>query len=306
MKQYLDLVKRIFDEGEFRPDRTGMNTISRFGTQTRYDLREGFPLLTTKKVSHDAVFHELMWFLRGSTNINDNLTQHTPIWDAWANENGELGPIYGHQWRKWPSYDGIGIDQIKNAVDLIKSNPDSRRIIVSSWNVAQIDQMALPPCHAFFQFYVNNGNLDCQLYQRSADVALGVPYNIASYATLMHIIGKETGMTPREFVHTLGDAHIYCGADKEFYDQHLPTLKDKVRNAETAEDYKEIRKWIKSEADGKFLGHVPGLLRQLGREPRELPTLEVKMEQGMDNLTIDDFAVSHYQPKKFIPFKVAV
>ena len=182
-----------------------------FGAQTRYDLREGFPLVTTKKVLFPAVVRELLWFLRGSTNINDDLKQHTPIWDAWADENGELGPIYGYQWRHWGASpeNPSGIDQIQQAIDLIKKDPTSRRIIVSAWNVADIPKMKLPPCHAFFQFYVNDKWLDCQLYQRSADLALGVPFNIASYALLMSMIAQECGLTPRHFVHTLGDAHIY-------------------------------------------------------------------------------------------------
>lgn len=206
MKQYLDLIRLILDKGEEKSDRTGTGTLSLFGLQARYDMREGFPLLTTKKVLFSAVVHELLWFLKGSTNINDNLTQHTPIWDAWADEDGNLGPIYGHQWRNWG---GTGIDQIQNAINLIRHNPDSRRIIVNAWNVADIEKMALPPCHAFFQFYVCNGRLDCQLYQRSADMALGVPFNIASYALLTQMIANECELTPGVFVHTLGDAHIY-------------------------------------------------------------------------------------------------
>jgi thymidylate synthase len=206
MKQYLDLIRHVLDHGEKRPDRTGTGTISVFGTQTRYDMREGFPLLTTKKVLFPAIVRELLWFLRGSTNINDDLTQHTPIWDAWADEKGDLGPIYGYQWRNWG---GTGIDQIESAIDLIKNNPTSRRIIVNAWNVADIPKMALPPCHTMFQFYVQDGRLDCQLYQRSADLALGVPFNIASYALLTAMIANECGLAPGVFVHTMGDAHIY-------------------------------------------------------------------------------------------------
>jgi thymidylate synthase len=203
MRAYLDLLRHVLEHGERRTDRTGTGTISIFGAQTRYDLREGFPLVTTKKVLFSAVVRELLWFLRGSTNINDDLTQHTPIWDAWADENGELGPIYGYQWRNW------GGDQIANAIRTIQEDPTSRRIIVSAWNVADIPKMKLPPCHAFFQFYVNDGHLDCQLYQRSADLGLGVPFNIASYALLMSMIAQETKLTPGHFIHTLGDAHIY-------------------------------------------------------------------------------------------------
>jgi thymidylate synthase len=206
MKPYLDLVRHILEHGERRQDRTGTGTLSIFGAQVRYDLREGFPLLTTKKVLFPAVVRELLWFLRGSTNIHDDLTQHTPIWDAWADEHGELGPIYGYQWRNWG---GTGIDQIQNAIDLIERDPTSRRILVNAWNVSDLERMALPPCHVMFQFYVAGGHLDCQLYQRSADVALGVPFNIASYALLTMMIAKECRLTPRHFIHTLGDAHIY-------------------------------------------------------------------------------------------------
>jgi len=206
MRQYLDLVSEVLENGTRRGDRTGTGTLSVFGTQTKYDLRQGFPLLTTKKVLFRAVVRELLWFLAGSTNIRDGLTEHTPIWDAWADEQGELGPIYGHQWRNWG---GQGIDQLQNAIDTIKAQPDSRRIIVSAWNVSDLDRMALPPCHLLFQFYVVNGRLDCQLYQRSADLALGVPFNIASYALLMTLIARECELEPGLFVHTLGDAHIY-------------------------------------------------------------------------------------------------
>ena len=206
MRPYLDLLRTVLKDGERRTDRTGTGTISLFGAQTRYDLREGFPLVTTKKVLFPAVVRELLWFLRGSTNINDDLHAHTPIWDAWADENGELGPIYGYQWRNWG---GTGIDQITDAIETIKRDPTSRRIIVSAWNVADLPRMKLPPCHAFFQFYVAGDFLDVQLYQRSADLALGVPFNIASYALLLEMVAKETHKKARHLVHTLGDAHIY-------------------------------------------------------------------------------------------------
>ena len=208
MRPYLDLVRDVLERGERRSDRTGTGTLAVFGAQVRYDLRDGFPLVTTKKVLFPAVVRELLWFLRGSTNIHDDLTQHTPIWDAWADERGELGPIYGYQWRNWG---GEGIDQIQQAIDLIKRDPTSRRIIVSAWNVADLPKMRLPPCHAFFQFFVGGDGkfLDCQLYQRSADLALGVPFNIASYALLQSMIAQECGLAPRHFVHTLGDAHVY-------------------------------------------------------------------------------------------------
>ena len=206
MRPYLDLLRHVLEHGDRRSDRTGVGTLSIFGAQTRYDLREGFPLVTTKKVLFPAVVWELLWFLRGSTNIHDDLHAHTPIWDAWADERGGLGPIYGAQWRSWG---GRGIDQIQRAIDTIKTDPGSRRIIVSAWNVEDLPKMRLPPCHAFFQFYVQGNSLDCQLYQRSADLALGVPFNIASYALLLSMIASECKLAPRHFIHTLGDAHIY-------------------------------------------------------------------------------------------------
>ncbi len=223
MQQYLSLVQEVLDKGEKKEDRTGTGTISIFGVQRKYDLREGFPILTTKKVKFDGVLWELLWFLRGSTNINDDLTQHTPIWDAWAAPDGELGPVYGKQWRSWETKDGRVIDQIKQVIEMIKTNPDSRRLIVSAWNVGDIDKMALPPCHLLFQFYVVNGRLDCQLYQRSADIALGVPFNIASYATLMHMVAKECGLEAGIFTHTLGDAHIYLN--------HIEGLKEQLKRS---------------------------------------------------------------------------
>jgi thymidylate synthase len=210
VRPYLDLVRTILERGERRADRTGVGTRSIFGMQARYDLREGFPLVTTKKVLFAAVVRELVWFLRGATNVRDGLTQHTPIWDAWADEQGELGPIYGHQWRSWGSQGGgQGIDQISQVIEQIKRDPSSRRLIVSAWNVADLPKMALPPCHALFQFYVSGRRLDCQLYQRSADMALGVPFNIASYALLTHMIANECGLEAGWFIHTFGDAHVY-------------------------------------------------------------------------------------------------
>lgn len=271
MKQYLDLVRHVLTHGEQKSDRTGTGTISVFGYQTKYDLRQGFPLLTTKKVLFDAVVWELLWFLRGSTNIHDDLKAHTPIWNAWADENGELGPIYGYQWRKWEkfvlhqtgdSYRKEHVDQISQVIDMIKKNPDSRRLIVSAWNVADIDRMALPPCHAFFQFYVVNGRLDCQLYQRSADIALGVPFNIASYSLLLSMVAQECGLTPGIFVHTLGDAHIY-------------------------------------------LNHVDGLNEQLTRKPKSLPNLVLRNKPVLE-MTFDDIRLEDYQHDAFIKFPIAV
>ena len=209
MKQYLDLMRYVRESGTEKGDRTGTGTLSVFGYQMRFNLEDGFPLVTTKKVHLKSIIYELLWFLKGSTNI-DYLKEHgVSIWDDWADERGELGPVYGAQWRSWPTQDGDSIDQISEVINQIKTNPNSRRLIVSAWNVSQIDNMALPPCHALFQFYVAEGRLSCQLYQRSADIFLGVPFNIASYALLVLMIAKVTGLTPGDFVHTLGDAHLY-------------------------------------------------------------------------------------------------
>jgi len=271
MKQYLELVRHVLEHGEEKKDRTGTGTVSVFGYQAKYDLREGFPLVTTKKVLFDAVVRELLWFLRGATNINDGLKLYTPIWNAWANEAGELGPIYGYQWRKWEkfSWDDKGqvyrkqhVDQISQVIEMIKRTPDSRRLIVSAWNVSDIDRMALPPCHSFFQFYVVNGRLDCQLYQRSADIALGVPFNIASYALLLSMVAYECGLKPGIFVHTLGDAHIY-------------------------------------------LNHVDGLKEQLSRSPKSLPSLELGDKKVLE-FEFEDIKLVGYEHHPFIKFPIAV
>jgi thymidylate synthase len=209
MKQYHDLLRHILENGVQKGDRTGTGTISVFGYQMRMDLSEGFPLLTTKKLHIRSILHELLWFLQGNTNIAYLKANQVSIWDEWADENGDLGPVYGYQWRHWPDGKGGEIDQIKNLVQQIKTNPNSRRLIVSAWNVADVDQMALPPCHLLFQFYVAEGRLSCQLYQRSADVFLGVPFNIASYAIFVHMVAQVCGLQVGEFIHTFGDAHLY-------------------------------------------------------------------------------------------------
>ena len=209
MKQYLDILNRILNEGVKKEDRTGTGTLSIFGTQSRYNLDDGFPLLTTKKLHLKSIIYELLWFLRGDTNIQYLKEHKVSIWDEWADENGELGPVYGHQWRSWPDYQGGSIDQIQQVVDMIRNNPDSRRILVSAWNVAEVNQMALPPCHSLFQFYVADGRLSLQLYQRSADTFLGVPFNIASYALLLLMMAQVTGLKAGDFIHTTGDTHLY-------------------------------------------------------------------------------------------------
>lgn len=269
MRQYLELCKHILENGEKKEDRTGTGTLSVFGHQAKYDLRDGFPIVTTKKILFSAVVRELLWFLKGATNINDGLKEFTPIWNAWADEKGELGPIYGYQWRKWEKFvkDGEGyrkeyVDQITDVIAQIKKNPNSRRHIVSAWNVSDIDRMALPPCHTFFQFYVCHGRLDCQLYQRSADVALGVPFNISSYALLMSMVAMECDLTPGIFVHTLGDAHIY-------------------------------------------LNHVDGIKTQLTRTCKTLPRLKLAKKNVLD-FTFEDIELIDYQHDAFIKFPIAV
>lgn len=233
MKQYLDLMQHVLDKGVRKEDRTGTGTLSVFGYQMRFDLGAGFPLVTTKKLHLRSIIHELLWFLKGDTNIRYLHDNGVTIWDEWADANGELGPVYGYQWRSWPAADGRHIDQISQVVDQIRHNPDSRRIIVSAWNVGELDNMALPPCHAFFQFYVADGRLSCQLYQRSADIFLGVPFNIASYALLTSMLAQVTGLQAGDFVHTLGDAHLYTNHLKQARTQlqreprKLPTLKIK-------------------------------------------------------------------------------
>lgn len=276
MQQYLSLVQEVLDNGIEKTDRTGVGTISMFGAQRKYDLRDGFPMVTTKKVSLKNIIAELLWFLSGETNIKapikslngKSLQECTKIWDDWADEDGNLGPVYGKQWVAWETADGSHINQIQRAIDIIREmaekdhHPHGRRIIVSAWNVGLIEEMALPPCHAFFQFNVMGDRLDLQLYQRSADVALGVPYNIASYATLLTMVAKECGLIPGIFVHTTGDTHIYTN-------------------------------------------HVEKIKIQLERTPHPLPTLKIADKPFWD-LTLDDFELENYEHDKFIKFPIAV
>ncbi|MCO4291434.1 thymidylate synthase [Solitalea sp. MAHUQ-68] len=244
MKQYHDLMQHVLDNGVEKHDRTGTGTISVFGYQMRFDLSEGFPLVTTKKVHLKSIIHELIWFLKGETNIAYLKENGVSIWDEWADENGELGPVYGSQWRSWPTPDGGKIDQIEKVVNQIKNNPDSRRIIVSAWNVAEVDNMALPPCHSFFQFYVAEGKLSCQLYQRSADIFLGVPFNIASYALLTMMMAQVCGLKPGDFVHTFGDAHLYLN--------HLEQTKLQLSREFRPLPKMELNPEVKSIFDFKF------------------------------------------------------
>jgi thymidylate synthase len=237
MKQYHDLLKHVLENGTRKEDRTGTGTISVFGYQMRFDLADGFPLLTTKKVHLKSIIHELLWFLQGSTNIQYLKENGVRIWDEWADEEGNLGPVYGYQWRNWPKTDGTHIDQITQVISQIKSKPDSRRLIVSAWNVADVDQMKLPPCHAFFQFYVADGKLSCQLYQRSADIFLGVPFNIASYALLTMMVAQVCDLKLGDFVHTLGDAHIYLN--------HIEQVEEQLSRAPKALPIMQINTEVK-------------------------------------------------------------
>ncbi|UXN05514.1 thymidylate synthase [Bartonella sp. HY761] len=236
MQTYLDLLSHVIDTGTDKSDRTGTGTRSVFGYQMRFDLNEGFPLLTTKKLHLRSIIYELLWFLKGDTNIAWLKENRVSIWDEWADENGDLGPVYGYQWRSWPAPDGRHIDQISNLIHMIKTNPDSRRLIVSAWNPALVDEMALPPCHCLFQFYVANGRLSCQLYQRSADIFLGVPFNIASYALLTMMIAQVTGLQLGEFIHSFGDAHLYSN--------HFDQAKEQLNRTPTALPKMHINKNI--------------------------------------------------------------
>ena len=244
MKQYIDLLSDVLEKGDFKEDRTGTGTISLFGYQMRFDLSQGFPLVTTKKIHLKSVIYELLWFLKGDTNVKYLQDNGVRIWNEWADENGDLGHIYGYQWRSWPDYKGGHIDQIAEAIDTIKNNPDSRRIIVSAWNVADIPNMNLPPCHAFFQFYVSNGKLSLQLYQRSADIFLGVPFNIASYALLQMMVAQVCDLEVGDFVHTLGDAHIYSN--------HIDQVKEQISREVRALPKMKLNPEIKNIFDFKF------------------------------------------------------
>ena len=267
MQQYLDLVTRILDEGASKSDRTGTGTLSVFGHQMRFDLREGFPLVTTKKVHTRSIFAELLWFLRGDTNVRWLQERGVSIWDEWADADGELGPVYGSQWRSWPTPDGRHVDQIAQVVEQLRTDPDSRRHVVSAWNVADIPDMALAPCHTMFQFYVDptdGGRLSCQLYQRSADVFLGVPFNIASYALLTHMVAQVVDLEVGDFVHTLGDAHLY-------------------------------------------LNHLDQARLQLTREPRSLPTLALdRSVRSLDAFELEHIVVHGYDPHPGITAPIAV
>jgi thymidylate synthase len=244
MRPYLDLLQQVLDHGTPKSDRTGTGTVSLFGAQLRFDLAAGFPLLTTKRVHLKSIIHELLWFLKGETNVKYLKDNGVSIWDEWAKPDGELGPVYGYQWRSWPAPDGRHIDQITQVVDMLKKNPDSRRIIVSAWNVADLDKMALMPCHAFFQFYVAGGRLSCQMYQRSADMFLGVPFNIASYALLTLMMAQVCGFKPGDFVHTFGDTHVY--------NNHMDQVREQLSRTPRALPVMKLNPAVKSIFDFKY------------------------------------------------------
>ena len=244
MRPYLDLLRQVLDHGTQKNDRTGTGTVSIFGAQLRFDLNAGFPLLTTKKMHLKSIIHELLWFLKGDTNVKYLKDNGVSIWDDWAKPDGDLGPVYGYQWRSWPAPDGRHIDQIAQVIDMLKKNPDSRRIIVSAWNVADLDKMALMPCHAFFQFYVANGKLSCQLYQRSADMFLGVPFNIASYALLTLMVAQVCGLKPGDFVHTFGDTHVY--------NNHMTQVKEQLSRTPRALPVMKLNPAVKNILDFKY------------------------------------------------------
>ena len=264
MQEYLDLVRHVLEKGVPKDDRTGTGTLAVFGYQMRFDLAQGFPCLTTKKLHLRSIIHELLWFLQGDTNVAYLQKHGVSIWDEWADEKGELGPVYGKQWRAWAKADGQSVDQLQQVVELIRRNPDSRRLVVSAWNVGEIERMALPPCHCLFQFFAAGGRLSCQLYQRSCDVGLGVPFNIASYSLLTLMVARVCGLEPGEFVWTGGDVHIY-------------------RN------------------------HVEALQKQLGRQPRPLPRMQIAdRNQGLFDFCYEDFALVGYDPHPSIPMPIAV
>lgn len=354
MKQYQEHLQRILtdDSSGYKPNRTGVDSISLFGHQNSYDLSEGFPLVTTKKIFTKSIIHELLWFLRGDTNIkylvdnnvkiwNDNAFQnylqkeqldgdfamYSPLWkdkkeeyvskikedEEFAKLHGDLGPVYGKQWRDWKTSDGKSIDQVSDALDLLKNHPLSRRIIVSAWNSEDVKKMALPPCHTFFQFNVQDDRLDCQLYQRSADMFLGVPFNIASYAMLTEIFAQQVGLKPGNFVHTFGDSHIYCGTNERgnFYKESLENLKKSIQLMEDVEGYKGVAGWIDAMAPSERRGekgqdHVGAVLEQMSRSPKKLPKLKITPGKSLEDLAFEDFEIENYEHHSAIKREMAV
>jgi thymidylate synthase len=353
MKQYLEHSLEILSgkRSEYKQNRTGIDAISLFGYQNHYDLREGFPLMTTKKMPFKTIAHELIWFMRGESNIKYLVDNNIHIWDGngfqhylkkhgkdkdfiiyspewqkakeeyiqrikedfdFAEKEGDLGPVYGKQWRHWKTSDGKEIDQFKNLVDTLRKSPSSRRLIVSAWNPEEIPNMALPPCHVMYHLNVNNGFMDLQLYQRSCDMFLGVPFNVASYSMLAQVLAQQANLKPRMFVHTFGDSHFYCGAGKRgrYYGEHFDWFKTKVERNIYAEDYSDLAKDIEKDFPAEEPGkegqdHVTAILEQLSRTPIQLPTLEIA-NKDYDKLAIDDFKLKNYDPYPVIKREMAV
>ena len=351
MKTYLEHLKTILSDKNsfYKPNRTGIDTISLFGFQNSFDLSEGFPLLTTKKVYTRAIIHELIWFMRGDTNIKYLVDNNVRIWNEWgfekylektgkkiemysaewnselkkyiqnikdsqefADKYGDLGPVYGKQWRKWKTEDGQVIDQFSEIVKALKNHSMSRRIIVTAWNPAEVKDMALPPCHCFYQLMVRDGFLDLQLYQRSADTFLGVPFNIASYSLLLCVLANEAGLKPGRFIHTYGDTHIYCGAGErgKWYGDNLQELKKKVSDAKNSDDFKKILEWVNQNAPEEPAGkegqdHVTAVLEQLTRKPKKLPTIKIA-KKPLEELSFEDFEIIDYEFHEAIRRNVAV
>lgn len=354
VEQYLQHSRFILsdDYTSFAPNRTGVHSISRFGYRDEYDLGRGFPALTTKKMNFKSIIHELIWFLRGDSNIKYLVDNGVHIWDAnafdyylkktgqrdrygnyseewsracveyigqiaedpeFARQHGDLGPVYGQQWRHWKTSDGKEIDQLEDVVELLHKSPQSRRIIVSAWNPEEIHSMALPPCHLLYQFKVREDKLDCQLYQRSCDMFLGVPFNIMSYAMLTMIMAQQANLKPGLFSHVFGDAHFYCGTEArgDWYGTNLPELKQRVRNVVDREQYEDVRRWIvdtapAETAENLLLDHVPLILLQLTRQPRALPQLHINPAKMFDQLTFADFRIEGYDPHPHIKGGMAV
>lgn len=354
VQQYLEHLKQILinDFSGYKPNRTGIDSISLFGYQNQYDLAKGFPLLTTKKMFTRAIIHELIWFLRGDTNIKYLIDNNVHIWDGnafqhylkkkgldkeipmysekwhemnkefigkikedaeFAKQWGDLGEVYGKQWRKWKTSDGKEIDQISDAINLLKNKPNDRRIIVTAWNPEEVKNMALPPCHTLFHLNVLDGKLDCQLYQRSCDMFLGVPFNIASYSMLTCILAAQTGLKPGRFIHTFGDSHIYCGADKrgKWYGDKLTMFKEKIKAVKNREEYLEVKNWIEEnspvETEGKLgQDHMPAVLEQLSREPKSLPKFKISEGKAIEELSFEDFVIEEYESHPPIKASMAV
>lgn len=320
MKEHQEIIRKVLSDpvSSFKPTRSGIFAISRFGHYGEYDLSKGFPLVTTRKINTKAITTELLWFLRGDTNVSYLHEHNVHIWDPWTNSSGSLGEVYGFQWRRWKTSEGGVIDQIEKLISNIKLDPYSKRHIVSAWNVADLDKMALPPCHVLFQFNVNgNQTIDCELYQRAADVALGLPFNIASYSLLTSLIARETGLKEGRFIHSIGDLHIYCGqgARANFYSQNLEKIKSKIKKAQGQQDYLLIKRWIEENAPPEeynsekgratFYDHIPGLLEQLSREPFSHPKLEINCKP-LQNLEPKDIMFKDYKYHNQIKFDIAV